>query len=230
MAGNDDHIETRVLDAAQGLFLHYGFDKTTVNDIAREAGVAKSTIYTRWNKKEAIFDTLIWRESKRYTEDWMARVEADPQGGTYGAWMRHALGAFFENEFLRVLYKQDRRMIGGLLQRQGMENLFVRRKQMFETFFKQMQQANVVRQDIDAGTLSYLMNSLQYGLIHMIDIIPEDATPEMDDVLTMMVDMLERYVTLPEGADREAGKQVLRQFMMQVRQLLDAFEHTHNQP
>ena len=94
-----DEIEKRVLDAAKDLFLHYGFDKTTINDIASQAGVSKSTIYLRWNKKEELFDTLIWRESKDYTEEWIQRVEADPNGGTYGGWMRHALSAFFENEF-----------------------------------------------------------------------------------------------------------------------------------
>lgn len=219
-----DEIEQRILNAAKALFLHYGFDKTTINDIARQAGVSKSTLYLRWNKKEDLFDTLIWRESKDYTEDWIQRVEADPNGGTYGNWMRHALGAFFDNEFLRVLYKQDRRMIGNMLERKGIEGMFTRRMQMFTGFFKQMQSANVVRKDIDAQTLSYLMNSLQYGLIHMADIIPGDSAPEMDSTLAMMTDMLERYVQPEDGGDSEAGKRVLRQFMTQIRDLLDNIE------
>ncbi|MCB0031981.1 MAG: helix-turn-helix transcriptional regulator, partial [Anaerolineales bacterium] len=36
--------ETRILQAAAQLFAHYGFDKTTVSDIAREAGVSKGAI------------------------------------------------------------------------------------------------------------------------------------------------------------------------------------------
>lgn len=220
-----DEIEKRVLDAAKDLFLHYGFDKTTINDIASQAGVSKSTIYLRWNKKEELFDTLIWRESKDYTEEWIQRVEADPHGGTYGAWMRHALSAFFDNEFLRVLYKQDRRMIGNMLERQGIEGMFTRRMQMFMGFFKQMQDANVVRKDIDAQTLSYLMNSLQYGLIHMVDIIPENHTPEMDQSLTMMSNMIEKYVQPEDGGDSEAGKRVIRQFMAQIRELLNNMEN-----
>lgn len=221
-----DEIEQRVLNAAKDLFLHYGFDKTTMNDIARQAGVSKSTIYLRWNKKENLFDTLIWRESKDYTEEWIQRVENDPNGGTYGRWMRHALEAFFDNEFLRVLYKQDRRMIGNMLERQGMEDMFTRRMQMFMGFFKQMQDANVVRKDIDAQTLSYLMNSLQYGLIHMVDIIPKGYTPEIDRTFTMMTEMLERYVQPEDGGDSEAGKRVITQFMNQIRDLLEKIEKT----
>ncbi len=219
-----DDIEKRILDSAKDLFLHYGFDKTTMNDIANKAGVSKSTIYTRWKKKDELFDTLIWRESKEYTEIWMERVEADPDGGTYGGWMRHALGAFFENEFLRALYKNDRRMIGGMLQRRGNEAMFTQRMQMFMVFFKQMQDAGVVRKDIEPLTLTYLMNSLQYGLIHFDDIIPDTHTPEIDDALSMMVDMLEKYVMPENGANSEAGKQVLRQFMAQIRHMLEQFE------
>ena len=218
-------IEKRVLDSAKDLFLHYGFDKTTMNDIANKAGVSKSTIYTRWKKKDDLFDTLIWRESKEYTEIWMERVEADPNGGTYGGWMRHALGAFFENEFLRALYKNDRRMIGGMLQRRGIEAMFTQRIQMFMVFFKQMQDAGVVRNDIDPLTMTYLMNSLQYGLIHFDDIIPESHTPEIDGALLMMVDMFEKYIIPEDGGDSEAGKRVLRQFMTQIRHLLANYEN-----
>lgn len=220
-----DDIEKRILDAAVSLFLHYGYDKTTMNDIAREAGVAKSTIYLRWKKKDNLFDSLIWRESASYTEDWIERVEADPNGGTYSAWMRHAISAFFENEFLRALYKRDRRVIGGLIQRRGEGDMFMRRQQMFQQFFKAMQDANVVRKDIDPLTLTYLINSLQYGLIHMVDIIPDEQTPDMDDVLTMMSDMLGQFVEPEGGGDSEAGKQVLRRFTEQIRILLENFKN-----
>ena len=219
-----DEVEQRILNATKELFLHYGFDKTTMTDIARQSGVSKSTIYLRWNKKEDLFDSLIWHESREYTEDWIQRIEDDPNGGTYGSWMRHALGAFFDNEFLRVLYKQDRRMIGSMLERHGIEDMFTRRMQMFMGFFKQMQDANVVRKDIDAQTLSYLMNSLQYGFIHMVDIIPANYTPEIDDTLAMMTDMLEQYIQPEGGGDSDAGKVVLRQFMTQIRTMLDTIE------
>lgn len=220
-----DEIDMRILAAAKSLFLHYGYDKTTVNDIARDAGIAKSTLYTRWNKKDDLFDALIWYESKQYAEVWMERVENDPQGGTYGGWMRHALGAFFENDFLRALYKNDRQIIGNMLKRQGMEDLFLRRMQLFMGFFAKMQVAGAVRNDIDPLTLTYLMNSLQYGLIHFVDIIPESHTPEMDDALTMMVDMLDQYITPEGGGNSDAGKDVLREFMTTIRQMLDTYNN-----
>ena len=42
MAKSDNkEREQRILDAAAELFVHYGYDKTTVSDIARQAGVSK---------------------------------------------------------------------------------------------------------------------------------------------------------------------------------------------
>ena len=38
-------MEQQIQAAAEKLFLHYGFRKTSVDQIAREAGIGKGTIY-----------------------------------------------------------------------------------------------------------------------------------------------------------------------------------------
>lgn len=45
----------RILDAASRLFLHYGYKRTTVDDIASEAGMAKGSFYLHFDSKEAAF-------------------------------------------------------------------------------------------------------------------------------------------------------------------------------
>jgi AcrR family transcriptional regulator len=54
--------EKRILDAAAALFTHYGFDKTTVSDIAAEAGVSKGAIYLHFESKENLLEALLLRE------------------------------------------------------------------------------------------------------------------------------------------------------------------------
>ena len=49
----------RILDAAMRLFVDKGYGKVTVNDIAREAGVAVPTVYTSAGGKTAILATVI---------------------------------------------------------------------------------------------------------------------------------------------------------------------------
>jgi AcrR family transcriptional regulator len=47
-----------ILEAAQQLFLHYGYKKTTIDDIAQEAGIGKGTVYLYFDGKEDILLTI----------------------------------------------------------------------------------------------------------------------------------------------------------------------------
>ena len=46
---------TRILDAAQALFWRYGVRRTSIDDVAQEAGVAKGTVYLYFDSKETLF-------------------------------------------------------------------------------------------------------------------------------------------------------------------------------
>ncbi|MBN8620470.1 MAG: helix-turn-helix transcriptional regulator, partial [Anaerolineae bacterium] len=71
MPDNNPNIEreNRILDAAARLITHYGFDKTTVSDIAEAAGISKGAVYLHYKSKEALFEALIIRESETILED-----------------------------------------------------------------------------------------------------------------------------------------------------------------
>jgi AcrR family transcriptional regulator len=67
--------ETRraIVDAARTRFLHYGFKKTTIDEIAADAGVGKGTVYLYFPSKEDILLTIA-REVKRNTTDQMRAI------------------------------------------------------------------------------------------------------------------------------------------------------------
>ena len=44
-----------VLEAAQGVFLRYGFKKTSMDDLARAAGLSRQGLYLHFKTKEALF-------------------------------------------------------------------------------------------------------------------------------------------------------------------------------
>src|SRR3954449_1951123 len=75
----------RILDAAATLILRWGYNKTTIDDIARQAGVAKGTIYLHWKTREDLFTALMRREYIRLAEDIRQRLAGDPEGGTLHA-------------------------------------------------------------------------------------------------------------------------------------------------
>jgi AcrR family transcriptional regulator len=48
----------RILDAAQRLFVRYGVKRTSVDDVAREAGIAKGTVYLSFKSKAELFAAI----------------------------------------------------------------------------------------------------------------------------------------------------------------------------
>ena len=49
----------RVLESAHKLFLHFGFQRTTLVDIARESHVSRPTLYSMYDGKEQIFAAVM---------------------------------------------------------------------------------------------------------------------------------------------------------------------------
>lgn len=48
-----------ILEAASTLFLHNGYPGTSMDDIAREAGVSKQTVYQHFSDKERLFADIV---------------------------------------------------------------------------------------------------------------------------------------------------------------------------
>jgi AcrR family transcriptional regulator len=78
----------QILCAAERLFKHYGFGKTTVADIAREAGVGVGTVYLEFPSKDTIIAELTF-ESHAGVLDAMRKAAAGP--GSHAERLRNLL-------------------------------------------------------------------------------------------------------------------------------------------
>src|SRR5471030_377630 len=54
-----DKIKESIKRAAQDLFRKFGYHKTSVNEIAKKARIAKATIYKYFNSKEDVLHSLL---------------------------------------------------------------------------------------------------------------------------------------------------------------------------
>ena len=64
MARRGDGKREEILDGAAKVFARYGFRKTTVGDIVREAGVARATLYKYFETKDDVFEAVLDREAR----------------------------------------------------------------------------------------------------------------------------------------------------------------------
>lgn len=71
-----DQTGERILDAAMAAMLKFGIRRTSVEAIARQAGISHMTIYRRWPRKQDLYLALITREAQRLFAGVDSEIEA----------------------------------------------------------------------------------------------------------------------------------------------------------
>ena len=59
MDGNESARQTHVLEIALTVFVRHGFRKTSIEDIAKAAGISRQGIYLHFKNKDEIFSASI---------------------------------------------------------------------------------------------------------------------------------------------------------------------------
>ncbi|HEX3649268.1 MAG TPA: helix-turn-helix domain-containing protein [Pseudonocardiaceae bacterium] len=73
-----DEVGVRILDAALAEYLEHGFRRTSVDDVARRAGLGRATIYRRFAARDEIVQAVLLRETRRFFADIAAATHELP--------------------------------------------------------------------------------------------------------------------------------------------------------
>jgi TetR/AcrR family transcriptional regulator of autoinduction and epiphytic fitness len=65
-----------IIDAARTVFARRGFEGGTIDEVAREAGIAKGTVYLYFRSKPEIFKAVFEHDMKALKQSTMDRVDA----------------------------------------------------------------------------------------------------------------------------------------------------------
>jgi TetR/AcrR family transcriptional repressor of uid operon len=103
--GDHDEMTARVLDGAYEQFCRMGIRRSTMEDVAKRAGVSRITVYRRFATKDALVEHVVRREFRRYFDRFLIDIE---QAGTVAD--RVVLGFV---SALRAI--RHNRLIGGLM-------------------------------------------------------------------------------------------------------------------
>ncbi|MCL2586363.1 MAG: TetR/AcrR family transcriptional regulator [Streptosporangiales bacterium] len=69
-----DETGSRVLDAAYEQFRRTGIRRSTMEDVARRAGVSRITVYRRFATKDALVERVVRREFRRYFDQFLLEI------------------------------------------------------------------------------------------------------------------------------------------------------------
>src|ERR1700690_3022851 len=153
---DNDERQQQILDAAAAVIIRLGHDKTTMSDIAEEAGASRRTVYLYFKGKEGLFEALLYREWMQYSQTWLEHIEADPRGGTIGGYYRALFHAVNSRPLMAAMMRRDRRVIGNYLRKR--DNIFARMMTGVNTpdFFRALQAVGAIRQDVDAAVILHI--------------------------------------------------------------------------
>lgn len=112
-AGEDPVKRAQILDGAMRVFMRQGFDASSMNDITREAGVSKGTLYVYFKNKEDLFAAIIQRKKSLVFEKLGEIVAANkPVGETL-----HEFGVTFASHILSDDAIRGQRIVIGVIDR-----------------------------------------------------------------------------------------------------------------
>ena len=142
----------RILDAASALIMRYGYRKTTIDDIAREAGVGKGTLYLHWKSRDELFAALILREKVAMAEDIQQRIASDPEGASLRGLLKHAALALMHRPLLKAVLLRDKEAYGRLAQREQESANSTEVLAGFTTYLQVLREQGLVRTDLSLRT------------------------------------------------------------------------------
>lgn len=74
-AEDDDATTERVLGAAYEQFCRMGIRRSTMEDVGRRAGVSRITVYRRFATKDALVESVVRREFRRYFDRFLVDIQ-----------------------------------------------------------------------------------------------------------------------------------------------------------
>jgi AcrR family transcriptional regulator len=211
--------EQHILDAATKLLVRWGYRKTTIDDVAREAKVGKGTVYLHWKDKNALFLAAVLRAQQQAGAEAMRRIAADPEGGRFDRLWTHGMMAALINPLTAAIMKGQTDLFEGLAGafEPGMLQQLVGD---YETYIVQLQQAGLIRADLPVPIISFVTGALKIGLINAPDVYGPEHTPSLGQLTDAISDMLRRWLEpeQPPG-DTAVGKQFVTEWWEKVQKV-----------
>jgi AcrR family transcriptional regulator len=210
----------RILDAASTLILRWGYSKTTIDDIARQAGVAKGTIYLHWKTREELFTALVHRERLMFARDFRRRIAADPSGATLRGIVKHSALATLKRPLLKALLVRDRELLGKLAQGEFSDIAYIERVESFKLYLESLRERNLIRTDLSLQAEVYIWSVVYAGFFLGGPMMPDELVPSDEEAAELMAETIHRTLETDRVVSPEEWQLVSQAYIESVDRLI----------
>lgn len=187
----------RILDAAAALILRWGYHKTTLDDVSRQAGVAKGTMYLHWKTREELFAALLKREKVELAKDLKQRILDDPAGATLRGILKHAALALMKRPLLKAVLLRDMEVLGKLVHSEHSGAAYAERLAGFKTYLEFLREQDLVRTDLSLRAQMYMLSAIFTGFFLVMPLMPDEFTLSDEEIADLMAETV--HCTLEPG-------------------------------
>lgn len=183
----------RLLDAAAELLVRWGYRRTSIDDVARAAGVGKGTVYLHFRTKEALFVTVLLRAQRSVLGDLADRMRTDPAQVLPGRMMAGVYRRIAEDPTVQRAYLGDPETFGALAHEAAstLGELGRRRDAVVREHLERLREAGVLRTDLDLAAQHYLLVAATTGFY----LLGPDSTPTVPADSAVRAEVLGHTIT-----------------------------------
>ena len=216
----------RILDAAAELVQRWGYKKTTVDDIARQAGVAKGTIYLHWKTREALFEALLTREWLIIARDLQQLVASYSEEATLQSWTRRIMAIVLGRPLIKAVLTGDRDILGELLHSSNSAAIMQMRLNTGRTLLTQLRNSGMIRTDIDLERQLKMVLAIAIGFLTFDQYLPEPPQASAEEIADMIAETLHGTFAPQKPPAPASVRAFISTFLQQFEQLREHIQKT----
>jgi AcrR family transcriptional regulator len=159
----------RVLDSATELLVRWGYQRVTIEDVAKHAGIGKGTVYLHFRTKDALFLTVLLRSHHAVVARMAERMERDPAEALPGRAVRSLYRELVEDPVVRPLYLGDPEVLGRLAHEAAgtLGEIGSRRVEVGRRWFALLRDAGLMRTDLTVDEQMHVFSAVTTGFFFL---------------------------------------------------------------
>ena len=212
----------RLLRAAGDLLVAWGYQRITIGEVARRAGVGKGTVYLHFASKETLLLTVVTRAYVVMVDSFLRELEADPATVAPSRLARFNYRWLRGDPVLRALFTRDVELLGALAHG-PVGDLHRLHDEVLAGYFEILRERDVARTDSALGLQRRGFTALLAGFLATDPASPND--PADTDAAAEMLAQMTR-----SAFEVTATPQSLSTAATQVQLLLHGvLDHLHSE-
>lgn len=228
--GKQEARTNRILDAALELVQRWGYRKTTLDDIAKQAGVTKGTLYQHWKTREALFEALLQREYLSFMLDFRERIANDPRSALLSSLIRHLVFLMAAHPLLKAILQGDTEMLGDLgdlIRSHTGQQLIPARLEASQVYLEQLRAQGLLRTNVSIDTQMKMLTAICMGFFFMDRVMPPDRRFSLDEMAESLGATIQRTFEPDDFPLPDVVKGATQAFLRLFDQFLDTRQQRH---